>query len=293
MPRLKFDLTPISREDGWQDREEHEAWVRKIFAMHHPGVEPTPCDCGYFGDGWLTSCSPANREICRRDAPKRLEEHYRGKHLDALREKRKFPGVPYPGLGNGFCCWCSGELTLLKSGKRPQRWRHDGRAGEPNCKLAEALHTDLHAQRRHLFHRDGSGCFDCGQLVATWGGSDRVTDPVQLRAKDAGDDRFWHGIYPPKKWAGPFCSASIIYTGQVDHFIALGAAFPCFPENDRRRWFFGPGNLQLLCSDCHKAKTKNDTAFIRTIGKNGPEWGKAEIIHLLAQSGRLKPEKPL
>lgn len=78
---------------------------------------------------------------------------------------------------------------------------------------------------------------------------------------------------------------------EVDHFIPLGAAWEAFPEPERRRWFFSPANLQLLCigkGGCHVAKSRDDVALIKACQRNGPEWAKGEILNRLAAAGRLK-----
>lgn len=77
--------------------------------------------------------------------------------------------------------------------------------------------------------------------------------------------------------------------GDVDHLIALGAAWEAFgAAPDRFRWFFSPANLQLLCGDCHRAKTRDDVAFIRKCQANGPQWAKGEILRRLGNAGLLR-----
>lgn len=274
MARLKFDLKPVDRgqENRARSREEHDTWVREIWLTWEREGEPTTCDCGFYGDDWLVSCDPKDRRRCRSGVEKRLESYYRNRHLQALAQKRKFP--EQPPAGKAVCRWCRGPIV---HGKAAVRTSHDGRKDEPDCRHQYYLHTRVDVQQGHLIDRDGAGCVTCGKVEGKW----ELVWSCQEHRVEA-----W-------SFDGPTSVIQWKTYLEVDHFVPLAAAFPCFPDNDRRRWFFGPGNLQLLCGDCHKAKTKNDTAFIRAIGKNGPDWGKAEIIHLLAQSGRLKTEKPL
>lgn len=77
---------------------------------------------------------------------------------------------------------------------------------------------------------------------------------------------------------------------EVDHLIPLGAAWEAFPEPERRRWFFSPRNLQLLCigGGCHNAKTKADIAFIKACQANGREWAKQEVLSRLSNAGLLR-----
>lgn len=80
---------------------------------------------------------------------------------------------------------------------------------------------------------------------------------------------------------------------EVDHVIPLAAVWEAFPEPARRRWFFSPANLQLLCTGasngCHVAKSREDVAFIKACQAQGPEWAKAEVLRRLADAGLLRP----
>lgn len=159
MARLRFDLQPLSREDGRQDREEHEAWIRSVWGKWDRPDAPAPCDCGYWNDGWLVLCDETERRRCHKDVRKRLECAYRYDHQKALRKKREFPGPPHDGKGPGWCRWCGAEIPNPKTGQRhkTRTWCPHGR-----CLHAYYLHTDHNSQRRHLVERDGPGCKDCG-----------------------------------------------------------------------------------------------------------------------------------
>lgn len=272
MPRLKFDLTPIDRNlGGHRDRQEHEAFVVDLWDRWKRPGEPGPCDCGFYGDDWLVMCDEQERRRCRSGVEKRLEKHHRMRHLESLAEKRKFPQQP-PTKG-GTCRWCRQPIV---HGRVGQRTSHDGRKDEPDCRQQYNLHTDLDAQRRHLVRRDGIGCFDCGAVAGRW---TTVWVCPEHRVEEYGFD-------------GP--NTQIIWQThhEVDHFIALSVAFVCFPDPDRRRWFFGPRNLRLLCTACHKTKTNRDRALLREIAAQGPEHGKAVVLDMLQTAGLLKV-KPL
>lgn len=79
---------------------------------------------------------------------------------------------------------------------------------------------------------------------------------------------------------------------EVDHLIPLGAAWEAFPDPDRRRWFFSPANLQLLCTGSgnghHTSKSRADVALIKACQANGSEWAKAEVLRRLADAGLLR-----
>jgi hypothetical protein len=91
---------------------------------------------------------------------------------------------------------------------------------------------------------------------------------------------------------GPGCKRCGERHTEVDHVIPLGAAWEAFPEPDRRRWFFSPRNLQLLCTGasngCHVAKSREDVALIKACQVNGREWARAEVLRRLADAGLLR-----
>jgi hypothetical protein len=243
MGRLKFDVSPINRDEGAHGtREENDAWARRCWANWGRKGEPRACDCGYFSDDWLVTCDEIQRVHCRKNLRKRLEYGARQDHERALRKKREFPGPPHDGKGTGWCRWCGLEIINPKTGKRHhlRTWCPSG-----ECLKAYNLHTVHIAQRRYLTARDGEGCKLCG------------------------------------------CPDT-----EVDHVIPLAAVWEAFPEPDRRRWFFSPANLQLLCKGgCHVAKSKADVAFIKACQQNGPGWAKSEVLRRLNAAGLLRIRK--
>lgn len=66
---------------------------------------------------------------------------------------------------------------------------------------------------------------------------------------------------------GPMCRCCGERRGsQVDHVLALGLVVLVILEP--YRWgYWGPGNLALLCHECHVAKTREDVAAIKAMRK--------------------------
>lgn len=290
MARLKFDLTPI--EPWWfrdaKTREEHDQGIREFWARHYPGREPVPCDCGYYSTSEaLVYCPPGRRKTeCYGKTEKRLTAHYRWAHDQGLKKKRAFPGVPFPRPGPGNCCWCGQPMV---HGRVKQRSAHDGRKDEPDCRHLWNLHIRLEVQQAHLLDRDGMGCRDCGVIVGTWKGQWRgETDPAKVRAWSEA----WARRCPPETYVGVFCWANWSTGLEVDHFIALAVAWLAFPEDARRRWFFSPANLRLLCTACHVAKTGRDRLLLRQAVDAGPEWLKAEALRQMADAGLIRRPGP-
>lgn len=284
MARLKFDLQPFSREDeNWRTQEENDAWVRTCWANWGREGDPSPCDCGYWNDGWLVTCDEVERKGCRSRVRQRLEDAYRHRHLAGLKKKREFPPLPR-NTEKHQCWWCKKPMV---HGRVWQRAMHDGRLDEPNCRWLHDLHTRYEVQRAFLIRRDGMGCKGCGQVVGHWSQSHEV-DPERWRAW--GPE--WAKRYPADVWVGPLCSTHWAPGLEVDHVVPLAAAFEAFPEPYRRRWFFGPSNLQALCPDCHKAKTRKDVAFIRAAQVHGQAWARSEVLRILADAHLLALARP-
>jgi hypothetical protein len=73
--------------------------------------------------------------------------------------EHRLPPMITPTPGRGFCRWCAGAITT--GGRKERNW-HDGRDGEPDCKLAFLIATSSAYQRQAVFERDGGKCHDCG-----------------------------------------------------------------------------------------------------------------------------------
>lgn len=165
---------------------------------------------------------------------------------------------------------------------------HDGRADEPDCRWEYHLRTRLEAQRSHLLHRDGIGCASCGAGKGGWARIWTCEDAEKAQ-KWWDDSRHWkdHIARPD----GPFVLISWGTALEVDHRIALAVAWIAFPEDARRRWFFAPANLRLLCADCHRAKTAADRLLLRQAEAFGADWLKAQVLRELADAGLLRPRQ--
>lgn len=192
MARLKFDVKPINRDDGsYRTREENDEWVRQVWGNWGREGEPSPCDCGYYADGWLVTCDDRERDNCRKNLCKRLEWGARRDHERSLRKKREFPGPPHDGKGVGWCRWCGDEIINPKTGQRHKlrTWCADG-----ECLKRYYLHTSHVSQRRHLRERDGAGCKSCG--AETYGDVDHIIPLAGAWEAFAEDDR-WRWFFSP------------------------------------------------------------------------------------------------
>jgi hypothetical protein len=180
------------------------------------------------------------------------------------------------GEGGGRCRWCD-KVLIGKRGKYRDRpdptrsWCRDPDGTSP-CLREWNLHRDSGMQFAWLEANRGLRCAWC-----------RVENPQRWKAcgsMSAGGFTAW---WPPMPWSGPVktnewwrarfefierCRRWFPHWGEatavelatdleVDHIIPLWLVAIEIPEWDRRR-FFGPDNLQLLCSRCHKIKTKRE-----------------------------------
>lgn len=246
-------LPPVGSPAWRDDVEEHDAWVREMFAKNHPGEEPRPCDCGYFTTDALSSCSEAQRaKFCRPGAQKRLATHYRQEREKILRQKRVFPGPPCDGQGG--CRWCG--KTILDAKGQPSKTR----SWHKDCLHTYFLHTRAETQLPHLIERDGKGCKNCGVWAGRWGHIWTENNPVDSLARRPDLARWLEGVDWPTTFITWFSGL------EVDHVVAL--ALVAHLPDDERRWYFSPENLQGLCHRCHVAKTTEDRRKIRALQAN-------------------------
>lgn len=192
---------------------------------------------------------------------------------------RVFPGPPHDGLGHGFCRWCGKEMAADVPRRKQRTWCPGG-----DCFHEYNLHTRLEVQRTFLFERDGLGCSKCGSQVGQWARGNWATDPDYYR----GLSETWVKHFDPAIYVGEFFSVTWSADLQVDHRIPLVAAFRAFEGDRRLGWFWGPGNIWLLCPDCHREKTREDVKLGKACEANGKEWAKAEVLHMLRETGRLR-----
>jgi hypothetical protein len=264
--RLIFDLKPRIRYEGNPEgAEEHNAWVREVFAKHHPGVTPAHCTCGYWGDEVLVTCHPIDRKHCFKNVEKRLEHSYREEHKAMVRGRRQFPGPPFDGKGlpKGHCRWCGEPI------KKPNGEINLRRTWHPDCLHEYNLHTDHETQRAFIVQRDGPGCADCGVAVGRW----QHHGMEDIEERRCGTDLYWLEKYPRDRYPGPFHWCAWNSGLEVDHQIALGL-IAHLPDEERRP-YFGPDNIKGRCHACHAVKTKEDTRKIRALQKELADAGKS------------------
>lgn len=152
-------------------------------------------------------------------------------------QSRRVPLPPVRPMA-GQCRWC----TLPTTGRRTS-WHAE-------CRHQFLLHSDSFAQRRYLVERDGNRCACCGeartQAVRGWHRPDAVAGWRWVIAYGCTEDGRRH----------EFSAVSFPVDVEVEHQVPLWAA-RVLPRLDRVS-LYGPSNLRLLCSRCHKAKTKHE-----------------------------------
>ena len=146
------------------------------------------------------------------------------------------PPLHHHERSGGVCRWC-GLIVFHDKGAK---------AGEPNrrrawhtaCVDEYKLHAWAAEQEKFVRKRDGGRCAACRERPKKW-----------VRAKYESTDRATRGRYVRIKRA---CAL------ELDHLTPLWSVAN-LPAHERRA-FFGPSNLQLLCPDCHRAKTTREAA---------------------------------
>lgn len=163
----------------------------------------------------------------------------------------------------GVCKWGCGRPV-----KKPALYWHK------ECFAEYALHTRPDAQKAHLIKRDGQRCamIGCGAVPMKWLGYDRyeiTAECIRFRS-DEPDMVAWRAELwsrPAGRWAdltdeerrtGWQFAIERVCALEVDHRVPLWEVADL--PDDERRWYFGPGNLWLLCPRCHKAKTRAEAA---------------------------------
>ncbi len=148
-------------------------------------------------------------------------------------------------VGKGACGWC-GEPILEGQRKRPASatWHLE-------CLDEYKLITDTDVQRQHLFWRSLGCCEACGLEVA------RCEVKRQLTAwEDSGiHERRRDGVNAD----GPVSWVRFDWRKEfhADHVTPLWS-LPKLLTREQVRHFWGPGNLQALCLDCHREKTRRE-----------------------------------
>jgi hypothetical protein len=164
--------------------------------------------------------------------------------------------VPMSDTGKGICRWC--ERTIIgRRGKylgKPDRnrsWCRDATEGR-DCWFEFELHSRAEAQASYLFGRDGPRCQGCGHGGYASAGTFTVKP----------DGMTWEAYFNADKTDWPRYTILKPATElEVDHIVPLWrVALLTDLTFTGRRWYFGPGNLQLLCKPCHKAKCRTEAA---------------------------------
>lgn len=155
------------------------------------------------------------------------------------RAQRRSPPPPNDDAPRGTCRWCLQPITH-EDGKpdRRRRWHHGAPAKpwEPRRCLREWQETQPGYQVPLLIERDGRRCAECGY------DEDAEQAPMREWRKRQQDHLFRDG---PD--AGPAPDVPLPRRLDGDHRVPLADG----GANNL-------GNMQLLCEDCHKAKTARE-----------------------------------
>lgn len=179
-----------------------------------------------------------------------LEAWYRTREAERARDRagrerrdavRKPPPPPFKGT-KGVCSLCGAALT----GRRTS-WCSDA------CVELWFIATTPSNAHGQLVAIHGRGCWACG---ATTRNGERLDDwrPVEERL-----------VGPPAPWPVEL---------EVDHIRPLWSLTD--GERTELRWWL-PFNLQLLCPECHKTKTKAEAALRAHLRATGLPWRGASI----------------
>lgn len=182
---------------------------------------------------------------------------------------RAFPFPKHPHFGKfGWCKWCGKTIPLVIDGKRStQRMWH------PGCWDEAQLHTRAAAQYDWLVTYRGERCALCPEgapLPMRW----KHGDVLQIFRQSCwgwkpGVAGWWDDFQdrPPGRYqdwteeeraTGQHMEIERVVALEVDHRVPLWSV--AHLPDEERRWYFGPGNLWLLCPKHHKEKTRREAA---------------------------------
>lgn len=156
---------------------------------------------------------------------------------------RAFPKPAYKAPADWPGPWCQWCNQPIATGRRDRTW-HRGRDGEPDCLAVYFLHTDPAKQYAHVAARDTERCWDCKRSAWKW-----TRGPV---------------LDFPGLTAGPYCYTEPMKDLELEHTVPLWSVSHL--SDEERRPYYGPDNLRLRCTACHKAKTRAE-AGARAKGK--------------------------
>ena len=181
------------------------------------------------------------------------------------------------------CKWCGKQIPKVIDGKSStQRYWH------PACKYEWELHADLGEQFRFIVKRDGERCRLCGGNPSRWHRGEVMTvvdwsrgtrdvdflrelwwaDPAVMgyAFRDIHDPNYVR--HPDMLMLGMRQDITRVTALQVDHRIPLWMVRD-LPDAERR-WYYGPGNLWLLCDACHKIKNASEARMRALARRRGP-----------------------
>lgn len=165
----------------------------------------------------------------------------------------------------GVCKWGCGRPV-----KKPAIYWHK------ECFHEYCLHTRAEVQKKHLIERDGRRCamVGCGAVALKWlafpdrNEAYRHDQPIYWgTAEEQTAWRAarwemprgrWVDLTPEERAVGSFVAIERACALEVDHKVPLWSVADL--PDEERRWYFGPGNLWLLCPRCHKIKTRRESA---------------------------------
>lgn len=164
-----------------------------------------------------------------------------------------------------WCKWCGDSIPEVVDGKRSTQ-----RLWHPACADAFNLHTNPARQREFVVDRDGEKCAVCGEAPTRWLPR-RVTQITRRNVWIGARGEEWARVYwdgPTALWSdmsreerrlwGAHQEITRVSALELDHRIPLWSVADL--PDEERRWYFGPGNLWLLCPSHHKDKTKREAA---------------------------------
>lgn len=188
---------------------------------------------------------------------------------------REYPFPRHPHFGKcGWCKWCGTKIPDVIDGKRSTQ-----RLWHPACWDEFQLHSRASIQFDFVANRDGERCAwpGCGDTPMKWLRGEAMATVVGSWASDSDwAKELWTadelGPCPPSYdfvrgmvinrdgWMlrGGQCSIERVSALELDHRVPLWSVVALPPEE--RRWYFGPGNLWLLCPRHHKEKTRREAA---------------------------------
>ncbi|APZ81822.1 hypothetical protein vBEliSR6L_57 [Erythrobacter phage vB_EliS_R6L] len=189
---------------------------------------------------------------------------------------RAFPMPAWPNSGKrGWCKWCGQKIPTVIDGKKStQRMWH------PACVYQWELHTRRDAQLAHLIERDGRRCRTCPEgapIPKHWVKGPEIVQyrptPSFKHLAPVGTPE-WLALVEAWRRENPsprYSEVDLVEWLEVDHRTPLWEVADL--PDEERRWYFGPGNLWLLCGLCHQKKTARE-ARRRAAGRRA---GDAQI----------------